>query len=76
MRDGLWCMSSIADPTPLSSIKIFKDALEWVGKGNFSQEDIDDAKLVIIGSIDQQYTPALKGLREMLYFDSPEILEV
>lgn len=75
IRDGLFCMSSMSDPSPLLSIQKYESAMKWISEGKFTQEDMNDAKLVLIGTIDQQYVPQYKGLRELLYYETPELLE-
>ena len=54
---------SYRDPNSLQTFEAFSNALEWVLKGDFSERDVDEAKLGVFQSLDAPVGPGSRGLR-------------
>lgn len=42
-------------------MKTFEKAVEWAKSGEFTQEDIDEAKLAVFAAVDAPIAPSDKG---------------
>ena len=50
-RGGVFSFMSYRDPNVVNTVQKFKEAVDWVRQGNFTQVDIDEAKLRIFASV-------------------------
>ena len=57
---------SYRDPNSKQTFEAFKGALEWVLSGEFSERDVDEAKLGVFQSVDAPVGPGSRGLRQFL----------
>lgn len=71
---GLLNFYSYRDPNPANSHAIYDGAMSWLKKGEFSQEDVDEAKLGLFQSIDAPIPPGSKGMRWFLHGITEESL--
>lgn len=60
--DGSLTFGSYRDPNIYSTIKHFKDSLEWIAAGHISQKDIDLALVSVIGKELKPLTPVEKSI--------------
>lgn len=51
----------LRDPNSLSTLKTFEKAVEWAKSGEFTQQDIDEAKLAVFAAVDAPVAPSDKG---------------
>lgn len=54
-------MFSLRDPNSLATLKAFEKAVEWAKSGEFTQQDIDEAKLAVFAAVDAPIAPSDKG---------------
>ncbi|KFZ68979.1 hypothetical protein N338_01784, partial [Podiceps cristatus] len=52
----------IRDPNSLATLKTFEKAVEWARSGEFTQQDIDEAKLAVFAAVDAPIAPSDKGI--------------
>lgn len=52
----------LRDPNSLATLKTFEKAVEWAKSGEFTQQDIDEAKLAVFAAVDAPIAPSDKGL--------------
>lgn len=52
---------SIRDPNSLQTLSAFRKGVDWAKSGQFTQQDIDEAKLSVFSAIDSPVAPADKG---------------
>ncbi|MDH3973722.1 MAG: insulinase family protein [Deltaproteobacteria bacterium] len=64
--EGLFSFLSYRDPHLERTLKVYKDAINWVIKGEFSDEDLKEAMLSTFSDIDKPLSPAGKGDREFV----------
>ncbi|XP_037315052.2 presequence protease, mitochondrial [Pungitius pungitius] len=62
MSDGLFSFYSYRDPSPVQTLSVFRRAVDWAKSGQFSQQDIDEAKMSVFSSVDSPVSPANKGV--------------
>lgn len=72
---GLLNFYSYRDPNPLNSLEVYDNAVSWLKRGDFTQEDVDEAKLGLFQSIDAPVPPGNKGMRWFLHGVTEEILQ-
>jgi Zn-dependent M16 (insulinase) family peptidase len=58
---GFFCFYAYRDPNIVSSLEAFQDSIENVANGEFSEEDLEEAKLEIIQSLDSPVAPGSRG---------------
>jgi len=58
---GLFSFSSYRDPRTLETLDTFAEAIAWAVKGEFTQRDLDEAKLRAFKSLDAPTPPSGKG---------------
>ncbi len=58
---GIFYFYSYRDPNINSSLKAFQSAIDEIVKGNFDNEDLDEAKLEIIQGLDDPVAPGSRG---------------
>ncbi|NWU51503.1 PREP protein, partial [Dromas ardeola] len=63
----------LRDPNSLETLKTFEKAVEWAKSGEFTQEDIDEAKLAVFAAVDAPIAPSDKGMDHFLYGISDEM---
>ncbi|CAA17932.4 mitochondrial metalloendopeptidase [Schizosaccharomyces pombe] len=63
--DGVLSFFTYRDSDPIRSLSVFDEASEWATTHEFSQRDIDEAKLAVFQGIDSPVSESQKG---MLYF--------
>lgn len=51
----------LRDPNSLATLKAFEKAVEWARSGEFTQQDIDEAKLSVFAAVDAPIAPSDKG---------------
>ena len=44
-------MLCYSDPNTIETLKSFQDCIEWAANGNFSDNDIDEAKLGVFSQV-------------------------
>jgi len=59
---GLMSFFSYRDPNIISTLAQYNNSIHWAKEGNFTAENIDEAKLKLFASIDSPVSPYLKGL--------------
>lgn len=59
---GNFYFTSYRDPNIGSTLSAFKEGLEWVAEGKFSEEELMGAKLDVISNDDAPCSPGSKGL--------------
>lgn len=52
---------SLRDPNSVQTLSAFRKGVDWAKSGQFSQQDIDEAKLSIFSAVDSPVAPADKG---------------
>lgn len=57
---------SYRDPNSIQTFKAFNGALDWVLQGDFTERDIEEAKLGVFQSVDAPIGPGSKGMRQFL----------
>jgi len=40
-----------SDPNSIETLKSFQDSIEWAANGNFSDHDVDEAKLGVFSQV-------------------------
>ncbi|KAL0277830.1 UNVERIFIED_CONTAM: hypothetical protein PYX00_004977 [Menopon gallinae] len=73
-QSGLLTFYSYSDPNPSNSLKVFDRSASWLLEKNFTQEDVDEAKLGIFQAVDAPIPPGDKGMRQFLFGVSDEAL--
>ncbi|KAL1140397.1 hypothetical protein AAG570_000329 [Ranatra chinensis] len=64
---GVFSFFSYRDPNPLDTFDIFQGAQEWIMSNDFTNQDIDEAKLGVFQSIDAPVPPGSRGNRNFFY---------
>jgi Zn-dependent M16 (insulinase) family peptidase len=62
--EGLFSLLSYRDPHLERTLRVYEDAIDWVIKGEFSDEDLKEAILGTFSDTDKPLSPAGKGDRE------------
>ncbi len=62
--EGLFSFLSYRDPHLERTLKVYDEAVDWVLKGDFSDENLKEAILSTFSEIDKPLSPAGKGDRE------------
>lgn len=52
---------SYRDPNTMHTLKAFSDSAQWASNGEFTADDIEEAKLSVFSAIDHPVAPANKG---------------
>lgn len=52
----------LRDPNSLATLKTFEKAIKWAKSGEFTQQDIDEAKLAVFAAVDAPIAPSDKGI--------------
>jgi Zn-dependent M16 (insulinase) family peptidase len=64
--DGVFSFFSYRDPNSLETIERFRSSIEWVCKGSFTLDDINEAKLSVFSQVDSPVPPSSKGSTHFL----------
>ncbi|XP_065483596.1 presequence protease, mitochondrial [Caloenas nicobarica] len=72
-HSGIFTFYSYRDPNSLTTLKTFEKAVEWAKSGEFTQQDIDEAKLAVFAAVDAPIAPSDKGMGHFLYGISDEM---
>lgn len=64
--EGLFSFLSYRDPQLERTLQVYRDAIDWVLKGEFSDEDLKEAILGVFGDLDKPLSPVGKGGREFV----------
>uniref|UniRef100_A0A3Q3WJI8 Pitrilysin metalloproteinase 1 n=1 Tax=Mola mola TaxID=94237 RepID=A0A3Q3WJI8_MOLML len=66
MGGGLFSFYSYRDPNSVQTLSAFRRGVDWAKSGQFTQQDIDEAKLSIFSAVDAPVSPAGKGMGRFL----------
>jgi len=58
---GIFYFYSYRDPNIVTTLKAFEDAIEEIAEGNFDENDLKEAKLEMIQSMDTPVSPGSRG---------------
>ncbi|XP_040910591.1 presequence protease, mitochondrial isoform X2 [Toxotes jaculatrix] len=59
---GLFSFYSYRDPNSVQTLSAFRKGVDWAKSGEFTQQDIDEAKLSVFSAVDSPVAPADKGM--------------
>ncbi|NP_001039262.1 presequence protease, mitochondrial precursor [Xenopus tropicalis] len=71
--DGIFGFYSYRDPNSLSTLSTFQKAADWAKSGQFTQQDVDEAKLSVFSAVDSPIAPSDKGMNHFLHGISDEM---
>ncbi|KAM9844455.1 presequence protease, mitochondrial [Aulostomus maculatus] len=63
---GVFFFYSYRDPNSVQTLSAFRKGVDWARSGQFTQQDIDEAKLSIFSAVDSPVAPSDKGLSRFL----------
>ncbi|XP_071346670.1 presequence protease, mitochondrial [Trachinotus anak] len=63
---GLFSFYSYRDPNSVQTLSAFRKGVDWAKSGQFTQQDIDEAKLSVFSAVDSPVAPANKGMSRFL----------
>ncbi|XP_033988015.1 presequence protease, mitochondrial [Trematomus bernacchii] len=75
MGGGLFSFYSYRDPNSMQTLSAFRRGVDWAKSGDFSQQDIDEAKLSVFSAVDSPVAPASKGMGRFLSGVTDEMLQ-
>lgn len=75
MGGGLFSFYSYRDPNSVQTLAAFRKGVEWAKSGQFTQQDIDEAKLSVFSAVDSPIAPANKGMGRFLSGVTDEMLQ-
>ncbi|XP_059165044.1 presequence protease, mitochondrial-like [Physella acuta] len=67
LGSGVFSFFSYRDPNSLKTLDVFKRCVEWASKGDFTAEDVDEAKLGVFQKIDKPVPPGSRGQTRFIY---------
>ncbi|KAH9523809.1 Presequence protease, mitochondrial [Bulinus truncatus] len=70
---GIFSFFSYRDPKCLETLDVFNACIEWASKGEFSEQDAEEAKLSVFQKIDKPVPPGSRGQTQFLYDISDEL---
>uniref|UniRef100_A0A3Q3GKP7 Peptidase M16C associated domain-containing protein n=1 Tax=Labrus bergylta TaxID=56723 RepID=A0A3Q3GKP7_9LABR len=59
MGGGLFSFYSYRDPNSVQTLSAFRRGVDWAKSGQFTQQDIDEAKLSVFSAVDSPVAPRL-----------------
>ncbi|XP_060899688.1 presequence protease, mitochondrial-like [Labrus mixtus] len=59
-------LASLRDPNSVQTLSAFRRGVDWAKSGQFTQQDIDEAKLSVFSSVDSPVALADKGMGRFL----------
>ncbi|XP_013369108.1 PREDICTED: presequence protease, mitochondrial [Chinchilla lanigera] len=74
--NGIFTFYSYRDPNSVETLQSFEKAVDWAKAGDFTQQDIDEAKLSVFSAVDAPVAPSDKGLDHFLYGLSNEMKQM
>uniref|UniRef100_A0A3P9Q126 Pitrilysin metalloproteinase 1 n=1 Tax=Poecilia reticulata TaxID=8081 RepID=A0A3P9Q126_POERE len=63
---GVFSFYSYRDPNSVQTLSAFRKGVDWAKSGQFSQQDIDEAKLSVFSAVDSPVAPSDKGTSRFL----------
>ncbi|KAM6920229.1 presequence protease, mitochondrial [Lycodopsis pacificus] len=75
MGGGLFTFYSYSDPNSVQTLSAFRKGVDWAKSGQFTQQDIDEAKLSVFSAVDSPVAPASKGMGRFLSGVTDEMLQ-
>lgn len=66
MGGGLFSFYSYRDPNSMQTLSAFRKGMDWAKSGQFTQQDVDEAKLSVFSAVDSPVAPADKGMGRFL----------
>ncbi|XP_067108904.1 presequence protease, mitochondrial isoform X1 [Osmerus mordax] len=63
---GLFTFYSYRDPNSMQTLSAFRKGVDWAREGQFTQQDIDEAKLSVFSAVDSPVAPSDKGMGRFL----------
>ncbi|XP_034558325.1 presequence protease, mitochondrial [Notolabrus celidotus] len=66
MGGGLFSFYSYRDPNSMQTLSAFRRGVDWAKSGQFTQQDIDEAKLSVFSAVDSPVSPSDKGMGRFL----------
>ncbi|XP_017284999.1 presequence protease, mitochondrial [Kryptolebias marmoratus] len=63
---GVFSFYSYRDPNSMQTLSAFRKGVEWAKSGQFSQQDVDEAKLSVFSAVDSPVAPSDKGMGRFL----------
>ncbi|XP_014259000.1 presequence protease, mitochondrial [Cimex lectularius] len=72
---GIFSFYSYRDPKPFDTFNTFNAAFEWLRLGEFTDQDVEEAKLGVFQSIDAPIPPGSRGVRNFLFGISDDELQ-
>lgn len=63
---GLFSFYSYRDPNSTQTLSAFRKGVDWAKSGQFTQQDIDEAKLSVFSAVDAPVAPSDKGMGRFL----------
>ncbi|MHB8709501.1 MAG: insulinase family protein, partial [Desulfuromonadales bacterium] len=63
---GLLSLLSYRDPHLLRTLEVYREAVDWACRGDFTEEMIREAILATFGELDRPLSPGGRGHREFL----------
>ncbi|XP_076602007.1 presequence protease, mitochondrial [Chaetodon auriga] len=66
MGGGLFSFYSYRDPNSVQTLSAFRRGVDWAKSGQFTQQDIDEAKLSVFSAVDSPVAPSDKGMSRFL----------
>lgn len=64
---GVISFFSYRDPKPDNTFHIYDNSADWINSNDFTDQDVEEAKLGVFQTIDAPIPPGAKGSREFLY---------
>lgn len=64
---GVISFFSYRDPNPKNSLEVFDNSVDWIVQKQFTQQDVDEAKLGTFQQTDAPIPPGARGTRKFLY---------
>ncbi|XP_077997205.1 presequence protease, mitochondrial-like [Glandiceps talaboti] len=59
---GIFSFYSYRDPNTVETLNAFEASTEWAKEGNYTQQDIDEAKLSVFQTVDYPVAPPNRGM--------------
>uniref|UniRef100_A0A8C9XNJ0 Presequence protease, mitochondrial n=1 Tax=Sander lucioperca TaxID=283035 RepID=A0A8C9XNJ0_SANLU len=75
MGGGCFSFYSYRDPNSVQTLSAFRKGVDWAKSGQFSQQDIDEAKLSVFSAVDSPVAPSSKGMGRFLSGVTDEMLQ-
>ncbi|BFZ21931.1 hypothetical protein BsWGS_24970 [Bradybaena similaris] len=73
VNSGTFSFFSYRDPHSLETLDVFKQCIAWATKGEYTAEDVDEAKLEVFQKIDKPVPPGSRGQTRFIYDISDDL---